>query len=111
MAMDTKAIWEFAHFHLDPAERLLLRDGNEVRLPPKTLDLLVALVHGAGRLLEKDELLKQVWPDTFVEESSLAQHVSTLRKALQDGETGVSYIETVPKSGYRFTALVREVPG
>ncbi|PYX31024.1 MAG: hypothetical protein DMG80_11050 [Acidobacteria bacterium] len=110
MAMGTKAIWEFANFHLDPAERLLLRDGNEVRLPPKTFDLLVALVFGAGRLLEKDELLKQVWPDTFVEESSLAQHVSTLRKALQDGETGVSYIETVPKSGYRFTALVREIP-
>jgi TolB-like protein/DNA-binding winged helix-turn-helix (wHTH) protein/Tfp pilus assembly protein PilF len=111
MALETKAVWQFGPFHLDPAERLLLRDGSEVRLPPKTFDLLVVMVNGRGRLLEKDELLKRVWPDTFVEESSLSQHVSMLRKALQDGEIGVSYIETIPKSGYRFTAAVREVSG
>src|SRR5882672_10120458 len=98
MAWETKPVWQFGPFQLEVAERLLLRDGNEVRLPPKVFDLLVALVSGHGRLLQKDELLKQVWPDAFVEESSLAQHVSLLRKALQDGEARVSYIETVPKS-------------
>src|SRR6266850_1051399 len=111
MALETKPVWQFGPFHLDPADRLLLRDGHEVRLPPKTFDLLVTLVSGRGRLLEKDELLKRVWPDTFVEESSLSQHVSMLRKALQDGEIAASYIETVPKSGYRFTTAVREVSG
>ena len=111
MALETKPVWQFGPFHLDPAERLLLRDGHELRLPPKAFDLLVAMVSSRGRLLEKDELLKRVWPDTFVEESSLSQHVSMLRKALQDGEMGASYIETVPKSGYRFTTAVREVSG
>jgi len=102
---------QFGPFQLDPVERLLLREGSEVRLSPKAFDVLVALVRSRGHLLEKDDLLKQVWPGTFVEESSLAQHVSLLRKALQDGEDGVSYIETVPKSGYRFTAPVREISG
>src|SRR3981189_1605270 len=111
MALETKAVWQFGPFHLDPGERLLLRDGHEVRLPPKAFDLLVAMVSGRGRLLEKDELLKRVWPDTFVEESSLSQHVSMLRKALQNGENGPGYIETIPKSGYRFTAAVREISG
>jgi TolB-like protein/DNA-binding winged helix-turn-helix (wHTH) protein len=109
MALETKPVWQFGPFQLDPGERLLLRDGAEVRLPPKAFDLLVALAGSRGRLLEKDDLLKQVWPDAFVEESSLAQHVFLLRKALQDGESGVSYIETVPKSGYRFTAPVLEI--
>ena len=111
MALETKPVLQFGPFHLDPAERLLLRDETEVRLPPKAFDLLVALVSSRGRLLEKEYLLRQVWPGTFVEESSLAQHVSLLRKALQDGEDGISYIETVPKSGYRFTTPVREIPG
>ena len=111
MALETKPVWQFGPFHLDPADRLLLRDGHEVRLPPKTFDLLVTLVSSRGRLLEKDELLKRVWPDTFVEESSLSQHVSMLRKALQNGENGAGYIETIPKSGYRFTSAVREISG
>src|SRR5262249_21387244 len=109
MALEAKPILQFGSFRLEPAERKLLRDGNEVRLPPKAFDLLLALARNAGRLMEKDDLLKQVWPDSFVEESSLAQHVSLLRKALRDGENGTSYIETVPKSGYRFTASMREV--
>jgi len=109
MALETKPVWQFGPYRLDAAERLLQRDGTDVRLPPKTFDLLVALVNSRGRLLEKDELLKQVWPDTFVEESSLAQHVSMLRKALHDGEGGATYIDTVPKRGYRFIAPVSEV--
>jgi TolB-like protein/DNA-binding winged helix-turn-helix (wHTH) protein len=109
MSLETNLVWQFGPFQLDPAERLLLRNGKEVRLPPKAFDLLVALVSNRGRLLEKDDLLKQVWPGTFVEESSLTQHVSMLRKVLQDSRNGINCIETVPKRGYRFTAAVREV--
>ena len=109
MSAQTKMIFEFGSFRLNPAERLLLRDQAPVHLPPKAFDALVVLVQNRGHLLEKDELLRKVWPDTFVEESNLAQHVSVLRKALQDGEDGSRYIETVPRRGYRFIAQVREV--
>src|SRR3979411_901836 len=98
MECQTKPVWQFGPFHLDPADRLLLRDGHEVRLPPKTFDLLVSLVSSRARRVKKDELLERVGPDTLVEESSLSQHVSMLRKALQNGENGAGYIETIPKS-------------
>lgn len=111
MSSQTKAIFEFGPFRLNPAERLLLRDQAQVRLPPKAFDALLVLVENRGHLLEKDELLRKVWPDTFVEESNLAQHISLLRKALQDGEDGPRYIETVPTRGYRFVADVRELGG
>jgi DNA-binding winged helix-turn-helix (wHTH) protein len=111
MSVQAKVIFEFGSFRLNPAERLLLRDQAQVRLPPKAFDALVVLVENRGHLLEKEELLRRVWPDTFVEESNLAQHISVLRKALQDGEDGSRYIETVPKRGYRFIAEVREHGG
>ena len=111
MSLRTKVIFEFGWFRLNPAERLLLREQVQVRLPPKAFDALVALVENRGRLLGKDELLRTVWPGTFVEESNLAQHVSMLRKALRDGEDGFQYIETVPRHGYRFIAEVRELGG
>ena len=111
MSSQTKAIFEFGPFRLNPAERLLLRDQAQVRLPPKAFDALLVLVENRGHLLEKDELLRKVWPDTFVEESNLAQNISVLRKALQDGEDGPRYIETVPTRGYRFVADVRELGG
>jgi TolB-like protein/DNA-binding winged helix-turn-helix (wHTH) protein len=111
MSAQTKVIFEFGSFRLNPAERLLLRDQAPVHLPPKAFDALLVLVENRGHLLEKDELLRKVWPDTFVEESNLAQHISLLRKALQDGEDGPRYIETVPRRGYRFIAEVRELGG
>ena len=111
MSVQTKVIFEFGSFRLNPAERLLLRDQAQVHLPPKAFDALVVLVENRGHLLEKEELLRRVWPDTFVEESNLAQHISVLRKALQDGEDGSRYIETVPRRGYRFIAEVRELGG
>jgi TolB-like protein/DNA-binding winged helix-turn-helix (wHTH) protein/tetratricopeptide (TPR) repeat protein len=111
MSLQVKAIFEFGVFRLNPAERLLLREEVPVRLPPKAFDALVLLVENPGHLLEKEELLRKVWPGTFVEESNLAQHISILRKALQDGEEGLRYIETVPRRGYRFVAEVREVAG
>src|SRR5215470_15809581 len=109
MSLQTKHIYEFGPFRLDAAEHLLLRDGESVPLQPKAFDLLVALVERHGRLLEKGELLKKVWPDTFVEEANLASNISLLRKALGDGENGHRYIETAPKRGYRFVADVKKL--
>jgi TolB-like protein/DNA-binding winged helix-turn-helix (wHTH) protein/tetratricopeptide (TPR) repeat protein len=111
MPLQEKAVFEFGLFRLNPAERLLQREQVPVRLPPKAFDALVLLVENAGHLLEKEELLDKVWPGTFVEESNLTQHISILRKALQDGEGGFQYIETVPRRGYRFIAEVRELSG
>src|SRR5262245_18516349 len=101
--------YEFGPFRIDIVERLLLRDGESVPLTPKAFDLLFALVEHHGHLLEKDELLKKVWPDTFVEEANLSYNISLIRKALGDGENGQRYIETVPKRGYRFVAQVMEM--
>src|SRR5262245_1021353 len=109
MSLQTKHIYEFGPFRLDAAEHLLLRDGEAVPLTPKAVNLLLALVEGHGHLLEKEELLKKVWPDTFVEEANLASNISQLRKALGDGENGQRYIETMPKRGYRFVARVNKV--
>ncbi len=102
-------LYEFGLFRLDAGERLLLRDGESVPLTPKAFDLLLALVERHGRLTEKNELLKLVWPDTFVEEANLSYNISLIRKALGDGENGQKLIETVPKRGYRFVAVVREI--
>jgi Tol biopolymer transport system component/DNA-binding winged helix-turn-helix (wHTH) protein len=109
MSQQPQHIYEFGPFCLDVAEHLLLRDGEAVPLTPKAFDLLLALVERHGHLLEKEELLKKVWPDTFVEEANLASNISQLRKALGDGENGHRYIETAPKRGYRFVANVKKV--
>src|SRR5262249_29765657 len=108
MAIHAKQLFEFDRFRLDPRERLLLRDGEPVPLTPKAFDMLLALVESAGRLLEKEELMHSLWPDSFVEEGSLAQTVSLLRKALGECE-GQKFIQTVPRRGYRFIANVRGV--
>jgi DNA-binding winged helix-turn-helix (wHTH) protein len=108
MSQQTKQIYKFGPFHLDSTERLLLRDGEVIPLQPKVFDLLLALVAHHGHLLEKDELLSLVWPDTIVEESNLTYNISHIRKALGDGENGHRYIETAPKRGYRFVARVRK---
>ncbi len=106
-----KNLYEFGPFRLDVKERLLLRDGVVVPLTPKAFDLLLALVEQPGHLLEKETLLKAVWPDSFVEENNLADNISKLRKALNDGENGQKFIETIPKRGYRFVAEVRVQKG
>jgi DNA-binding winged helix-turn-helix (wHTH) protein/TolB-like protein/Tfp pilus assembly protein PilF len=100
--------YEFGDFRVDVRERLLYRGGEVVPLSPKVFDTLLVLVEHAGHVLEKTELMQMLWPDTFVEESSLAQNVSLLRKALSEGASARQYIETVPKRGYRFAAEVRE---
>src|SRR5262245_10101374 len=109
MSLQTKRIYEFGPFRLDAVEHLLLRNGESVPLTPKAFDLLLALVERHGHLVEKDELLKKVWPDSIVEEANLASNISQLRKALGDGENGQRFIETAPKRGYRLVAYVKEV--
>jgi TolB-like protein/DNA-binding winged helix-turn-helix (wHTH) protein/Flp pilus assembly protein TadD len=94
---------------LDPAERQLLQEGKPVPLPPKLFETLLVLVENAGHVLEKDELLRRVWGETFVEEVTLAKNVSLLRKALGEGEDEQRYIQTVPKFGYRFVAPVQRL--
>src|SRR5438132_14387614 len=103
-----KHFYEFGAFSLDPTERLLLRAGEPVPLLPKVFDILLVLVRHQGQVLEKDALLKQVWPDTFVEEANLSVHISALRKALGEGPNEHQYIETLPRRGYRFVAPVKE---
>jgi Tol biopolymer transport system component/DNA-binding winged helix-turn-helix (wHTH) protein len=100
--------YEFGAYRLDPLARVLSLEDRPIPLAPKSFDLLMLLVEGRGRLLERDELIRELWPDTVVEEANLTFQVSTLRKAL--GEDGPKWIETVPKHGYRFTGPVREAP-
>ena len=105
---DAMPRYAFGPFLLDVSERQLLRDGHVTPLTPKTFDLLRVLVEHSGHLLSKEELLQEVWPGSFVEESNLNRHVSILRKTLGDGTEGRKYIETVPTRGYRFVAPVTE---
>jgi DNA-binding winged helix-turn-helix (wHTH) protein/TolB-like protein/tetratricopeptide (TPR) repeat protein len=104
---EDKRVYEFDCFVLDAKEKFLLRDGERVPLTPKALELLIVLVSNAGLVLEKEELMEIVWPDTFVEEANLAVNISMLRKALGEMPSGGQYIGTLPKRGYRFAADVR----
>src|ERR1700755_1233683 len=95
-------------FRLDAGERVLLGERGVVPLTPKAFDTLLVLVENSGHLLGKEELMRKVWPDSFVEENNLAQNISMLRKALGEDACGQKYIETVPKRGYRFAAEVKD---
>lgn len=103
------AVYRFGPFELDGAEYRLLRNGAEVPLQLKAFETLCILVERSGRLLTKDDLLRQLWPGTIVEENNLNKNISTLRKALGEYAAGQSYIETIPRVGYRFAAPVEEV--
>ncbi len=104
-----KRSYEFGPFLIDTAEQLLLRDGRPVQLTRKAFDTLLALVENSGRLIEKDELMRIIWPDAFVEEANLANNISLLRKILGDRPDSRLYIETIPRRGYRFVASVKEL--
>ena len=108
MVRQASHIYEFGPFQLVPEERQLLRDNQPVPLTPKSFDLLVVLVENSGHLIEKGELLKRIWPDSFVEEANLSVNVSALRRALGEGPNEHQYVETVPRRGYRFVAGVKE---
>lgn len=103
-----KAIYEFGPYRLEPSERLLLRIDRPVNVPPKAFETLLLLVRNSGHVLSKEELMRELWPDTYVEENNLTQQISQLRRALGVAGDGGNYIETVPRLGYRFAAPVRE---
>jgi Tol biopolymer transport system component/DNA-binding winged helix-turn-helix (wHTH) protein len=109
MPNQVNGLYEFGSFQLNAAKRLLSRAGEPVTLAPKTFDLLLLLVEGEGRVLNKRELMNALWADTFVEEASLSYQIAALRKAF--GKEGDEWIETVPKHGYRFAATVTKVAG
>ena len=114
-------LYEFGAFRLDPSERIFARNGERIPLAPKAFDTLLILVQHSGRVLTKDELIRTLWPDSFVEENNLTQHISALRRVLgnshlsKNAQGGAAadfseqeFIETVPKLGYRFVCDVRE---
>jgi serine/threonine protein kinase len=109
MSGQTKHFYAFGSFRLDSEKRVLVRDGAPVPLAPKVAETLLLLVESAGRLVDKDDLIKRVWPDAFVEEGNLNKNIFVLRKLLGVWDGGREYIETVPKRGYRFVAPVSEV--
>jgi len=103
-----KHYYNFGPFRVDPSRRLLLRDNEVVPLAPKAFEMLLLLVENVGQVLEKRELLENLWPGSIVEEANLTQTIYLLRRALAEGSDGQQYIETMPKRGYRFVAEVEE---
>jgi len=99
--------YQFAEFRIDSAERVLLRDGDLVPLTAKVFDLLLMLVENHGHVVEKERLMREIWPDTFVEEGNLTQNISVLRKTLGEKQ----YIQTIPRRGYRFVGNVQVIRG
>ena len=102
--------YRFGPFQLDLAEQVLLREGRTLPLKPKVFEVLAVLIENRGRTVCKDELMKRVWPDSFVEEGNLAVCVFEIRKALKGDENTQCYIETIPRRGYRFVASVTDTP-
>src|SRR5262245_806854 len=110
---DTRApftAYRFGPFRLNASQRILERDGERLQLTPKAIDTLVFLVENSGRVVTKDELIRAVWPGVNVVESGLTRNISALRKVLEDGSAEGSYIETIPKRGYRFLSEVTTEP-
>ena len=100
------SVYEFGEFRIEAGKRLLLRDGAPVALTPKAFDTLLHLVQNRQRIVEKDELMQAIWPDTTVEENNLNQNISTLRRVLGESRGENRYIATIPGKGYRFIADV-----
>src|SRR5215204_2154585 len=109
MSKETKHFYDFGNFRLDPSEKVLLCGGEFISITPKVFETLRFLVENAGRLVEKDELMQQIWHDQFVEESNLSFNIKMLRKALGDNAQNPRFVKTVPTRGYRFIAEVRRV--
>ena len=104
--MPEKQVHEFGPYRLDVALSRLERAGAAIPLPPKAFDLLVLLARSSDRIIGKSELIEALWPNTFVDDANLTQHVYTLRKALGEQSDGRPYIETVARRGYRLTGAV-----
>lgn len=106
-----KELYEFDGFRVDANRHLLLRDGQAVNLAPRAFNMLLALIRQRGEVLAKDELMRQLWPDSVVEENNLTVIISALRKALGENPQQHRYIVTIPGRGYSFVADVKEVSG
>src|SRR5262245_33774106 len=104
MSNEERHFYEFGPFRLDPVKRRLLREGEPLPLTPKAFDTLLALVEQGGKTIEKEDLMKKVWPDAIVEENNLNQNISALRRSLGDVRQEREYIATIPGLGYRFVA-------
>ena len=102
--------YEFGPFRVDPARETLLKAGVSVPLTPKTFQILLVLVRHGKEIVTKDDLMKTVWPDTFVEEANLSRNIFMLRKALGETAQDHRYIVTVPGRGYRLAENVHLVP-
>lgn len=109
METSDERFYEFGPFRLDAEQFSLVRDGQNIPLTPKVFETLLFLVENSGRVVSKDEIYKWVWEDAFVEESNLSKNIHILRKVLSNGNAEESYIETIPKRGYRFVAPVSAV--
>ena len=106
-----KGLYEFGPFRVDPEKETLLREGEIVPITPKTFQILLVLVRHNQEVVTKDDLMKAVWPDTFVEEANLSRNIFMLRKALGESPQDHRYILTVPGRGYRLAETVHLVPG
>src|SRR5688572_5483082 len=108
LSLPPVSVYVFGPFRLNARDHILEREGVRVVLTPKVVDTLLVLVVNADRMVTKEELMKAVWPDVTVVESGLTRNISILRKALEEGMPDGSYIETIPRRGYRFVAPVTE---
>ena len=110
MVESGKDTFTFGPFLVDAKERVLLRGGKPVSLPEKVFATLLMLVENAGHIVEKDNFIRALWPDTYVEEGNVAQNIFKIRKVLGKNRFGKAYIETIPRRGYRFNASVNRPP-
>src|SRR5262245_17908760 len=101
----------FGRFYLDTRERVLLCEGKHVSITLKAFKVLLVLVQNSGHIVERDDLMNQVWPNAFVEEANLTQHIYKLRKIFGMRADGRPYIETVPRRGYRFASATSQIVG
>jgi len=108
MSLKSRHIYKFGAYRLDTEEKVLMRDGQAIPIPPKDLETLVVLVERAGHIVKKDELIEKVWPGVFVEEGNLSRRIFNLRQVLGESADGRQFIETIPKRGYRFRGLLQE---
>src|SRR5262245_57145321 len=107
MSAPDNQLFEFDSFVLDVRSGILLKDGGTVRLTPRAFQTLLVLVQHALEVVDKDQLMREVWPDIFVEEGNLSRNIYELRKALGDDPAKPRFIETIPKRGYRFVAPMK----
>src|SRR5271154_1453233 len=109
MTNKARQFYDFGPYRIDPRRRMLLRQQHPLTLHPKAFEVLLVLVQNSERVVTKDDLMKMVWPDSFVEESNLSQQIFVLRKTLGDAVEEKRYIVTVPGRGYRFVEKVNVV--